>query len=106
MSEQMRQEIDKWNNLIMEVSKKKMNKSEIGDDDLFSAEYHGDKIEIERKFLKPGQEMKLLRKLKKFNLGSGHEEMELSKIDDDEYVFHAITYYGAPTQTIYFERIK
>ncbi len=44
--------------------------------------------------------------LKKFNLGSGHEEMKLSKIDDDNFVFRLETYSGGPVQTIYFKRVK
>ena len=32
--------------------------------------------------------------------------MELSKIDDDNFVFRLETYNGGPVQTIYFERIK
>lgn len=74
--------------------------------DLFTAEYRGEKIKIKGKFLEQGKERDLLKKLKKFNLGSGHEEMKLSKIDDDEFVFRLITYYGGPVQTIYFERVK
>jgi hypothetical protein len=74
--------------------------------DLFTAEYGGEKIEIKGKFLKQGKERNLLQKLKKFKLGSGHEEMKVSKIDDDNFVFHLVTYYGGPTQTVYFERVK
>ena len=76
------------------------------DDYLFSAEYRDEKIKIKGKFLKQGEETKLLQKLKKFNLGSGHEVMKLSKIDDDNFVFRLVTYIGGPTQTIYFERLK
>ena len=79
---------------------------EVSDSDLFTAEYNGKKIEIERKFLKQGEERNLLQKLKKFNLGSGHEEMELLKINDDFFVFRLVTYYGAPVQIVYFERVK
>lgn len=68
--------------------------------------YLGEKIKIKGKFLKIGEERELLQKLKKFNLGSGHEEMKLSKIDDDNFVFRLETYVGGPTQTIYFERLK
>ena len=75
-------------------------------DDLFQAEYKGEKIKINGKFLKLGEERELLQKLQKFNLGSGHEEMKLSKIDDDNFVFRLETYVGGPTQTIYFERLK
>ena len=56
--------------------------------------------------MKQGEERDLLQKLKKFNLGSGHEEMKLSKIDDDNFVFRLETYNGGPVQTIYFERVK
>jgi hypothetical protein len=80
--------------------------SDTSDNDLFTAEYRSKKIKIEGKFLKRGQERNLLQKLKKFNLGSGHEEMKLSKIDDDNFVFRLETYSGGPVQTIYFERVK
>lgn len=90
-------------NLINRLSNKKINESM---DDLFQAEYKGDKIKIKGKFLKLGEERDLLKKLKKFNLGSGHEEMKLSKIDDDNFVFRLETYVGGPTQTIYFERLE
>lgn len=80
--------------------------SDASDNDLFTAEYRSEKIKIEGKFLKRGQERNLLQKLKKFNLGSGHEEMKLSKIDDDNFVFRLETYSGGPVQTIYFERVK
>ena len=83
-----------------------LNISDVSDSDLFSAEYRDEKIKIKGKFLKQGEERKLLQKLKKFNLGSGHEEMKLSKIDDDNFVFRLVTYIGGPTQTIYFERLK
>jgi hypothetical protein len=83
-----------------------LNISDVSDSDLFSAEYRDEKIKIKGKFLKQGEERKLLQKLKKFNLGSGHEEMKLSKIDDDNFVFRLETYVGGPTQTIYFERLK
>ena len=85
---------------------KNLNISDVSDSDLFSAEYRDEKIKIKGKFLKQGEERKLLQKLKKFNLGSGHEEMKLSKIDDDKFVFRLETYVGGPTQTIYFERLK
>ena len=85
---------------------KNLNISDVSDSDLFSAEYRDEKIKIKGKFLKQGEERKLLQKLKKFNLGSGHEEMKLSKIDDDNFVFRLETYVGGPTQTIYFERLK
>jgi hypothetical protein len=86
---------------------KRFNESSIKESkDLFTAEYKGVKIKINGKFLKVGEESTLLQKLKKFNLGSGHEEMELSKIDDDNFVFRLETYNGGPVQTIYFERIK
>jgi predicted nuclease of restriction endonuclease-like (RecB) superfamily len=87
-------------------AEKELRISDVSDSDLFSAEYRGDKIKIKRKFLKQGEERELLQKLKKFNLGSGHEEMKLSKIDDDNFVFRLETYTGGPTQTIYFERLK
>ena len=74
--------------------------------DLFSAEYRGKKIKIEGKFLKQGEEIELLQKLKKFNLGSGHERMKLSKINDDYFTFDLETYTGGPVQTIYFEKLK
>ena len=83
-----------------------LNISDVSDSDLFQAEYKGEKIKIKGKFLKLGEERDLLQKLKKFNLGSGHEEMKLSKIDDDNFVFRLETYVGGPTQTIYFERLK
>ena len=83
-----------------------LNISDVSDSDLFSAEYRGEKIKIKGKFLKQGEERKLLQKLKKFNLGSGHEEMTLSKIDDDNFVFRLETYTGGPIQTIYFEKLK
>lgn len=92
----MGKHIDNFSNFLTEKSSS----------DLFSAEYKGKKIEIEGKFLKQGEEIKLLKKLKKFNLGSGHEEMKLSKIDDDNFVFRLETYTGGPVQTIYFERLK
>lgn len=92
----MGKHIDSFSNFLTEKSSS----------DLFSAEYKGKKIEIEGKFLKQGEEIKLLKKLKKFNLGSGHEEMKLSKIDDDNFVFRLETYTGGPVQTIYFERLK
>lgn len=87
-------------------AEKELRISDVSDSDLFSAEYRDDKIKIKRKFLKQGEERELLQKLKKFNLGSGHEEMKLSKIDDDNFVFRLETYTGGPTQTIYFERLK
>jgi len=74
--------------------------------DLFMAEYRGNEIKIKGKFLKQGEERKLLQKLKKFNLGSGHEEIKLLEIDDDNFVFRLETYYGGLVQTIYFERVK
>lgn len=83
-----------------------LNKSDVSESDLFSAEYRGEKIKIKGKFLKQGEERELLQKLKKFNLGSGHEEMKLSKIDDDNFVFRLETYTGGSVQTIYFERLK
>lgn len=86
--------------------KENFNISDVSDSDLFTAEYRDEKIKIKGKFLEQGKERDLLKKLKKFNLGSGHEEMKLSKIDDDEFVFRLITYYGGPVQTIYFERVK
>ena len=86
--------------------KENLNISDVSSSDLFTAEYSGDKIKIEGKFLKQGGERNLLQKLKKFNLGSGHEEMKLSKIDDDNFVFRLETYNGGPVQTIYFERVK
>jgi hypothetical protein len=86
--------------------KESLNISDVSDNDLFIAEYRGEKIKIKGKFLEQGKERDLLKKLKKFNLGSGHEKMELSKIDDDNFVFRLVTYYGGPVQTIYFERVK
>jgi hypothetical protein len=86
--------------------KENLNISDVSESDLFIAEYRGEKIKIEGKFLKQGGERNLLQKLKKFNLGSGHEEMKLSKIDDDNFVFRLETYNGGPVQTIYFERVK
>ncbi len=86
--------------------KENLNISDVSESDLFTAEYKGEKIKIEGKFLKQGEERNLLQKLKKFNLGSGHEEMKLSKVDDDSFVFHLETYNGGPVQTIYFERVK
>jgi hypothetical protein len=80
--------------------------SDVRESDLFTAEYRGKKIKIKGKFLKKGEEMDLLQKLKKFNLGSGHEETKLSKIDDDNFVFRLETYNGGPVQTIHFERKK
>jgi hypothetical protein len=106
MSKEMRKYIDDFNNFLTENSKKKLNISDVSDSDLFTAEYRGEKIKIKGKFLKQGEERDLLQKLKKFNLGSGHEEMKLSKIDDDNFVFRLETYNGGPVQTIYFERVK
>ena len=106
MSKEMRQHIDNFRNFLTENSKKKLNISDVSDSDLFQAEYKGEKIKIKGKFLKLGEERDLLQKLKKFNLGSGHEEMKLSKIDDDNFVFRLETYTGGPVQTIYFERLK
>ncbi len=83
-----------------------LNISDVSDSNLFTAEYRGEKIKIKGRFLKQGEERDLLQKLKKFNLGSGHEEMKLSKIDDDNFVFRLETYNGGPVQTIYFERVK
>lgn len=74
--------------------------------DLFSAEYRGKKIKIEGKFLKQGEEIELLQKLKKYNLGSGHEQIKLSKINDDYFIFDLETYTGGPVHTVYFERLK
>jgi len=106
MSKEMRKYIDDFNNFLTENSKKKLNISDVSDSDLFTAEYRGEKIKIKGKFLKQGEERDLLQKLKRFNLGSGHEEMKLSKIDDDNFVFRLETYNGGPVQTIYFERVK
>jgi hypothetical protein len=106
MSKEMREYIDNFKNALTESSKKKLNISDDSDNDLFTTEYGGEKIKIKGKFLKQGEERNLLQKLKKFKLGSGHEEMKLSKIDDDNFVFHLVTYYGGPTQTIYFERVN
>jgi hypothetical protein len=73
----------------------------------FIAEYRGKTLPIDEKFLVIGEERKLLSKLnKKFALGSGHELMELSKLDDDTFRFHLLPYYGAPNQTVYIDRIK
>jgi predicted nuclease of restriction endonuclease-like (RecB) superfamily len=83
-----------------------LNISDVSDSDLFQAEYNGEKIKIKREFLKQGEERELLKHLKKFNLGSGHEEMKLSKIDNNNFVFRLETYTGGPTQTIYFKRLK
>jgi hypothetical protein len=106
MSKEMRKYIDDFRNFLTENSKKKLNISDVSDSDLFTAEYRGEKIKIKGKFLKQGEERDLLQKLKKFNLGSGHEEMKLSKIDDDNLVFRLETYNGGPVQTIHFERVK
>ena len=106
MSKEMRQHIDNFRNFLTENSKKKLNISDVSDSDLFQAEYKGEKIKIKGKFLKLGEERDLLQKLKKFNLGSGHEEMKLSKINNDNFVFRLETYTGGPVQTIYFERLK
>lgn len=76
------------------------------ENNLFEASYYKSKIVIEEQFLEEGGERNLLKKLKKFKLGSGHERMEICKIDNDEYVFILIPYYGAPDQRIYFNRIK
>jgi hypothetical protein len=56
--------------------------------------------------LKQNKIFDLLEKLKKFRLGSGHEETRLKKLDGDRFVLRLIPYYGAPTQTIYFEKEK
>lgn len=64
------------------------------------------KIKVNVKYLKEGKEFELRQKLKAFNLGSGHDGMEISKIDDDHFIFTLIPFVGAPVQTIYFERIK
>ena len=90
--------------LNVKSEKKFENISDISN--LFQGEYDGIKIKIEEKFLKQGKERELFQKLKNFNLGSGHEEMKLSKIDDDNFVFHLETYIGGTTQTIYFKRLK
>jgi len=73
---------------------------------LFAAEYQNKSIQIDEKFLIVGKERELLGKLKKFNLGSGHEELELLKLNDDNFVFCLETYVGGPVQTVYFQRIK
>lgn len=39
----------------------------------------------------------------KLGLGSGHEEVIISKVGDDEYRLHAVPYYGAPTQSVVFK---
>ena len=85
----------------MKMKLSKLNESS----DLFTAEWNGKEIKINSEFLKPGGEDILLEKLKKFNLGSGHESKELSKIDDDNFIFRLETYSGALPQIIHFQRI-
>jgi len=75
-------------------------------EDLFIANYNNVDITVTEGDLQEGKEIKLLKKLKRFNLGSGHEKIETSKIDEDEYVFTGITYFGGPVQRMYFKRIK
>ena len=98
MKEKYIQNFGAWN--------ENQNLSEAGHSDLFSAEYRGVTIKIAGKFLIQGKERELLQQLKKFNLGSGHEDLKLSQIDNDNFEFRLVTYMGGPTQTIYFERIK
>jgi hypothetical protein len=74
----------------MKMKLSKLNESS----DLFTAEWNGKEIKIKSEFLKPGGEDILLEKLKKFNLGSGHESKELSKIDDDNFMFRLETFLG------------
>ena len=73
----------------------------------FIAESGDNKLIVFESSLKPSKVKTLLNKLNGhgFNLGSGHEEISVKKIDDDNYVFVGIPYYGAPSQRIDFERI-
>ncbi len=83
------------------------SKDDEDDDDMYVAEYGSEKIKgINKKLLKQNKIFDLLEKLKKFRLGSGHEETRLKKLDGDRFVLRLIPYYGAPTQTIYFEKEK
>jgi hypothetical protein len=72
----------------------------------FTASY-GDKIlKISDSYL--NDKVKLLTRLNKmgFQLGSGHEVMDLVKVDDEEYRFYLMPYYGAPNQIVYINLIK
>jgi hypothetical protein len=78
------------------------------DNDLFIAKDGDNELIVSEKMLQPSKVRTLLNKLNKsgFNLGSGHEEIEIIKRNDGSYVFRGVTYYGAPTQSVDFERVK
>ena len=78
------------------------------DNDLFIAKEGDNELIVSEKMLQPSKISTLLNKLNKsgFRLGSGHEEIKIVKRDDDSYVFIGVTYYGAPRQSVDFERVK
>lgn len=40
-----------------------------------------------------------------FNLGSGHESLEIEKLDKDYYILHCLCYCGGPEHSITFELV-
>ena len=90
--EEAKNDKKKTNKKIVYVAKEKNSKPlTISKDDL-------------EKYVK--EPKKLLSKLNKagFNLGSGHEKIEFIKRADGNYVFYGITYYGAPEQSVTFNK--
>ena len=61
----------------------------------------------EKIFKEPELTQKNVAKIaSKLGFGSGHELVELIKIDEETYRLWAVPYYGAPTQTDEFTLIK
>ena len=97
---------DQYEGLLEFLNDKVINIKDRINESLFLAEKGLKKIFVDKDELLDTSD--LLIKLNKsgFDLGSGHEEIELNKISDDEYRLDLVPYYGHPGQSVLFHKIS